>query len=517
MLIFNLKHRWLTPVLMVAALASAWIPFSKVDKNFDTNESELFVQINYNPSESISLERKEELVNQVEKLLEPHREELKARSIYSFWSDDWSMTRIYLKEGEANEENIAMVREKMRGMLPEIPGVKVEIQENGQFWRQDRGKRVALQLVGEDSEVLASLADDARARIEGIPGLVDPFSGSEERQQEIHVHLDRELASRMGIESTQPADVVGLTFRGQRLQRFRTPDGEREMRVTLDEQKTETVSQLRNLPIWTEEGEKIPLASLATFEEKPGEQWINRDNRLTSVWVGARFEEGTREDYIPLVTAAMNGLDFPYGYSWTFGRWEERRKENAQEFLTNLYLALLLIFAVMASLFESARQAWTLLLSLPFALAGAFWTLYATGTDFDQPAAVGLLLLIGTVVNNGIVMLAHVNHYRNEGLPRHEAMLRGCRERLRPVLMTALTTLVSLTPMVVQKPSLGGVYYYSMALVIMGGLFLSTFLTLILLPTATTLTEDTTSWAARMLGKLGVLLRIRKKQTALAD
>ncbi|HXV13327.1 MAG TPA: efflux RND transporter permease subunit [Candidatus Krumholzibacteria bacterium] len=517
MLVFNLKHRWLAPIVMVAVLASAYFPFSKVEKNFDTSESELFVQVNYNPSESISLERKEELVNQVEALLEPHREELMARSIYSFWSDNWSMTRIYLKEGEANEENIATVRKKLRELLPEIAGVKVEVQENGQFWRQDRGKRVALQLVGEDSEVLAGLADDARTRIEGIPGLVDPFSGSEERQQEIHVNLDRELASRMGIASTQPAEVVGLTFRGQRLQRFRTPDGEREMRVTLDEEETETVAQLRNLPIWTEEGEKIPLASLATFDEKPGEQWINRDNRLTSVWVGARFEEGTREDYIPLVTAAMNGIDFPYGYSWTFGRWEERRKENAQEFLTNLYLALLLIFAVMASLFESARQAWTLLISLPFALAGAFWTLYLTGTDFDQPAAVGLLLLIGTVVNNGIVMLAHVNHYRNEGMPRRDAMLRGCRERLRPVIMTALTTLVSLVPMVVQKPSLGGVYYYSMALVIMGGLSLSTFLTLILLPTATTLTEDSTSWVARMLGKLGVLLRLRKKHEVLAD
>ena len=517
MLVFNLRHRWLAPVLMVATLASAYFPFSKVEKNFDTNESELFVQINYNPSENLSLERKEQLVNLVEAKLEPHREEFMARSIYSFWSDDWSMTRIYLKEGMANEENIAKVREKLRGMLPEIAGVKVEIQENNQFWRQDRGKRIALQLVGEDSEVLASLAEDARARIEGIPGLFDPFSGSEERQQEIHVHLDREMASRMGVSTEQPAEVVGLTFRGQRLQRFRTPDGEREMRVTLDEKENETVSQLRNLPIWTDEGEKIPLASLATFEEKPGDQWINRDNRLTSVWVGAKFENGTREEYIPLVTAAMNGIEFPYGYSWTFGRWEERRKENAQEFLTNLYLALLLIFAVMASLFESARQALTLLVSLPFALAGAFWTLWATGTDFDQPAAVGLLLLIGTVVNNGIVMLAHVNHYRNEGLPRYEAMLRGCRERLRPVIMTALTTLVSLTPMVVQKPSLGGVYYYSMALVIMGGLSLSTFLTLILLPTTTTLVEDSTAWIARMFGKLGVLLRLKKKQEALAD
>jgi HAE1 family hydrophobic/amphiphilic exporter-1 len=163
------------------------------------------------------------------------------------------------------------------------------------------------------------------------------------------------------------------------------------------------------------------------------------------------------------------------------------------------------------------RQAITLLVALPFALAGAFWTLWATHTDFDQPAAVGLLLLIGTVVNNGIVMLAHVNHYRNQGYQRYDALLRGCRERLRPVVMTALTTMISLLPMVIEKPSLGGTYYYSMALVIMGGLLLSTILTLILLPTATTLVEDGTNALARLVLRFAILLRLKKREEALAD
>ncbi len=521
MLVFNLKHRWLAPVILVAALASAYIPFTKVDKNFDTSENELFVQVNYDFSENMGLDRKEEFVTRLEAALEPHREEMMARSIYSFWSDQWTMTRVYLNEGKANEENIAQVRKQLREMLPEIAGLKFEVAENNQFWRQDRGKRIALQIVGEDSDVLADIGDEVKQRLEEIPGLIEPFAGGwggdQEGREEIHVEVDRDLASKMGVSLAQPAQVVGLTYRGQRLQRFRTADGEREMRVTLDETENESVAQLRNLPVWTREGEKIPLASLASFTEKVGPRDINRDNRLTSLWAGARFEEGTREQYIPLVTAALNGIEFPYGYSWTFGRWEERRKEKTQEFLTNLLLALLLIFAVMASLFESARQAITLLLALPFALAGAFWTLYATGTDFDQPAAVGLLLLIGTVVNNGIVMLAHVNHYRNGGMLRYDAMLKGCRERLRPIMMTALTTLISLVPMVVQRPSLGGVYYYSMALVIMGGLLLSTFLTLILLPTTITLVEDGTNWVARMVERLLVLVRLRKKQAILAD
>lgn len=499
----NLRHRWLTPVIGLAVVASAVYPFLKVDKNFDTTENELFVQVRYEISEEMSLERKEELVNRIEAVLEPHRHEMKARAIYSFWSDRWSMTRVYLNEGDANEENLARVRETLRKALPEIAGVKFEVMETRQFWRQDRGKRIAFQIVGEDSEMLARLAEEARRRLEEIPGLRDTFSGDEEGTQEMHVELDRELAARYGVFPTQPAEVVGLTFRGRRLQRFRTGDGEREMRLTLDERQTESLSQLVNLPLWTDTGEKVPLASMASFREVPGAREIQRDDRLTSTWVGASYEEGTREQYMPLVTAALNGMEFPYGYRWTFGRWEERQQERSMEFLVNLLLALLLSFAVMAALFESVRQAIGLMIALPFALAGAVWTLFITGTDFDQPAAVGLLLLIGIVVNNGIILIEHVNLYRRQGMDRVEAMIKGGRERLRPILMTAITTFISLMPMVIQKPSLGGVYYYSMALVIMGGLVVSTFLTCVLLPTNTTLVEDFFDRVGRVFATVG--------------
>jgi HAE1 family hydrophobic/amphiphilic exporter-1 len=284
------------------------------------------------------------------------------------------------------------------------------------------------------------------------------------------------------------------------------------MRLTLDEKETESVSQLTNLPLWTSDGERVPLASLAEFHEVPGAERIQRDNRLTSVWVGARFEEGNREQFMPAVTAAMNGMEMPYGYSWTFGQWQRHQQERQNEFLVNLLLALVLIFAVMAGLFESVQQAIGLMIALPFALSGAVWILFFTGTDFDTTAAVGLLLLIGIVVNNGIVMLEHINGYRRQGMERFEAMVRGGRERLRPILMTAITTLISLLPMAIQKPSIGDVYYYPMALVIMGGLLVSTFLTTILLPTNTTLVEDFFGLNRRGFGAIGRRLRIRPRK-----
>ena len=511
-LAFFLRHRWLTPIIGLAVIASTVYPFNNIDKNFDTNQSEVFVQVRYDFAEPLSLERKERVITMVEKELVPHREELNAEHIYSFWSDRFSLTRIYMTEGNANDTAMAETRVRLRELLPELPGIKLEVQDqSGWGWRRGGAKRIAFQLVGEDTGVLSELADEAKLRLEGIPGLNDAWTSAQTGGMELFVDLDRELAARYGVPLNQPAEVVSLTFRGRRLQRFRTPSGEREMRLTLDEKDEESVSQLHTLPVWTADGDKIPLASMAEFRVEPGPERIQRDNRRTSVWVGARYDEGTMDDYLPLVTAAMDGMDLPFGYSWTMSEWAERQREQSREFLVNLLLALGLVFAVMAGLFESIPQAVGLMVALPFALAGAFWALWLTGTDFDQPAAIGLLLLIGVVVNNGIVMIEHINMYRRRGMDRTAAMLRGGRERLRPILMTAITTLVGLVPIVVQRPALAGVYYYSMALVIMGGLVVSTFLTGLLLPTTASLSEDVFGAFGRAIVRLWGWLRPAKK------
>jgi HAE1 family hydrophobic/amphiphilic exporter-1 len=497
----SLRRRWLMPLLAVAIAASAIYPYSKTDINFDNDKTDPYVQVHYRFSEEISIDRKERMVSRIEKHLEPYREELRAKSIYSWWSDSFTMTRVYLRDGEVNEENLALARERLRKLLPQIPGLRLDVTDNQRSWRFDRGKRVAFQInaFGEDArpEVLADLAEEARVGLSKVPGLFDAQASTRPGQQELHVEMKRDLASRLEISGDQIRDSVGLTFRGRRLPRFRTADGEREMRLTLDEKKTESRDQLENLPLWTASGKRVPLVAVAEILERPAQERIERDDRMTSISVGAQYSSGTREDYLPAVEAMLDRIEFPYGYTWSFGSWQARRQERTREFLENLLLALVLVFAVMASTFESVRQAIALMVSLPFAAAGAIWTLYLAGADFDQPASVGLLLLIGVVVNNGIVMIEHINQYRRRGVPRLEAMRRGSRERLRPILMTATTTVIGLVPIIVQRPSFGGVYYSSMALVIVGGMVLSTFLTLLFLPTTVTLVEDALAAAGR--------------------
>jgi len=278
------------------------------------------------------------------------------------------------------------------------------------------------------------------------------------------------------------------------------------MRLTLDEREDESIDQLKNLPLRRGGGEAIPLESISDFSLVEAAESIQRNDRITSMWVGARFEDGKKEDYMAAVQEKLEGMILPFGYKWDFQSFLREEEEDQTEFLISLGLALLLIFGVMAGLFESISQAFALMISLPFGAAGAWWALSLSGTDLDKPAAVGLLLLLGIVVNNGIVMIEHINCYRRAGMPRRQAMITGGSERLRPILITALTTLVGLVPMAVQQPALGGTYYYSMAFVIMGGLLVSSVMTTLLLPTTVCVFEDFTAWCGRLAG------RVRRRQ-----
>jgi len=516
---FTLDHKWIAPVAGLAVIGSAVWPFLKIDKNFETTPTEMYVGIRYHISEPMSLERKEELITRVEKALEPHQEDLHVKSIYSFWSPDWAMTRCYMEDGYTNEEHMNDVRKKLREVNPQIAGVRLEVEDNIPFWQRNRGKRVGFRLSGEDTETLTRIAEEAKFRLQEVEGLFEFYSSAEGGKFEVQTRVDRDRAREYGVEVTQAADVVEMTFRGRRLPRYRgEPDQEVEMNLTLDEQDQESLEQLRGLPLMQAGGtgaqSTIPLATVADFSVVKGPDDIARDNRVTGVWVGARYEEGVQEDYVKKCEDILDQIELPYGYQWEHRMFQRDRRESQIEFLVNLALALGLIFAVMAGLFESSRQALSLMVSLPFALAGAAWTLYLTGTDFDQPASVGLFLLLGIVVNNGIVMIEHINQYRRGGLDRRASMLQGGRERLRPILMTAVTTLLGLLPIAIQKPSLAGMYYYSMALVIMGGLAISTVLTTLLLPTTVCLTEDVLAWAGRTTRRLGGVVPWRRRGEA---
>lgn len=506
---YTLKHRWISVVVGLGFLFSTIYPYGNINFNFDGAPTEMFIGLRVDVSEAISLEKKEQLITQVEQVLAPHKERFNVQSIYSWWSENRSIVRLYMKSGFQNEEAMNKVRKELRPLLPKIAGVKLSIEDNGPFWRRNSGKRIGTQLLGPDSETLGELGEQALRLIETIPGLFDFYSTAEGGQLELQAQLDRERMSAYGISSREPASLVEMTFRGGRLPRFKGEDGEVDMRLTLGDVDNTRIEDLKNLSLVKDNGTSIAMESVSDFSTQKGPSRIRRENKISNIAVGARFESGNKKEYQNQMMAKLKSMTLPQGYQWQFNNSGSRAEESQEQFFLNLYLALGLIFAVMASLFESIRQAVALMISLPFALAGAFWTLYLAGVDFDQPASIAVLLLLGIVVNNGIVMVEHINLYRREGWERHRAMIQGGKERLRPILMTALTTLVGLVPIIIQKPSLGGVYYYSMAYVIIGGLMLSTLLTTLFLPATISLVEDFPAWFKRV-----VMWSLRKLRIA---
>jgi HAE1 family hydrophobic/amphiphilic exporter-1 len=310
-------------------------------------------------------------------------------------------------------------------------------------------------------------------------------------------------ARQYGVSSEAVGQTVAAALRGQPLRRFRTPTGEVEMRLLFQDADRQTVEQLQTLALPgqndTEAG-PLPLGAVANFEVARGPRSIEREDRSTMVGVTAGLDDLPRNEAQDHIKAALESLDLPTGYAWAFGQRVQREEEQQATMMMNLLLALALIYLVMAALFESLIHPAAIWTSILFAIVGVFWFFFATDTVFSIMAWIGVLILIGIVVNNAIVLIDHVNTRRREGLRRHEAMVRAAQERMRPILMTAATTILGLIPLCLGTTQVGGdgPAYFPMARAIVGGLAFSTVITLIILPAVYLFFDDLRTWGREM-------------------
>jgi HAE1 family hydrophobic/amphiphilic exporter-1 len=276
--------------------------------------------------------------------------------------------------------------------------------------------------------------------------------------------------------------------------------------VQFREEDRRTLRQLENLPVSTAGGRQS-IGSIAEFAVERGPSEIERENRLPTIDITANTTgDGTSFRMMGEVQQILDQVALPPGYQWSFGRWERFAQQDQQGSQFALLFAALLVFLIMAALFESFVQPFVIMLSIPFAFIGVGVVMRLGSQSFDNNTTMGLVILLGVVVNNAIVLIDHVNHLRAAGLERSEALIVGGRHRLRPILMTALTTILGLAPMVapIFFPGLLGSAegragnWAPVGLVILGGLTTSTFLTLLIIPTFYSLVDDLTAFCRRV-------------------
>jgi HAE1 family hydrophobic/amphiphilic exporter-1 len=226
-------------------------------------------------------------------------------------------------------------------------------------------------------------------------------------------------------------------------------------------------------------------------EVAPGFGTIRRTDRITSFPMTIELEPGAEKgEVMAMVGAVLGTVDFPRGYSWSFGRERRDREEDDQARNLALLLSITFVYLIMGVLFESWTLPLSILTSIPMALVGVYWTLYLTGTPLDAMGGVGLVILVGVVVNNGIVLIDLVTRLRADGEVRTVALVEAGARRLRPILMTALTTIFGLLPMALGTSTFVGIPYAPLGRVVAGGLLAGTVLTLYLVPYLYSILDD---------------------------
>ncbi len=485
----TLRHRALVAVVALVVLAASFYVLLNLSDSSPEAQEMRDLSIEYEFSENYHYAKIEAVyIEPVEEFLFAHKEEFKIRDVYSWYANNEGQTRLYFETDKLNPGELTELRKQIDEGLPVIPGAEIRLgrQEGGQS-----NNWMGVNIYGEDSVVLQELAGQARRLLLEKGGFNEVHTALDRGQQEVQVVIDREQAARYGLAPQDVAEVLGIVLRGQRIRGYRTAEGEVDIWVKLRDDDRENLGDLQSLAIGGDsEGRSILLNQVAGFNivRTPGS--IERENRRTFTGIFANYGGEKRDDGLEIIRGVMDELAYPQGYGWSFGFFTQRRDEEVQDFLFNIVLALFMVYFVMASLFESLSHPFAILFCVLFAAVGVAWFLLITGTPFNIMAWIGVLILIGIVVNNGIVLLDHVNNLRRAGMERTEAILLGCRDRFRPILMTASTTVVGLIPLAVGTTSLFELRYFPMARTVMGGLMVSTVLTLLLLPMIYTLMDD---------------------------
>ncbi|MGQ0384645.1 MAG: efflux RND transporter permease subunit [Gammaproteobacteria bacterium] len=494
------SHKWWSALIVVLTVASAIIPFAtgmlKVDM-FPQDASDR-LQLQYHIEGTYPLTRTEEAVTRVEIYLDENKDRFGIKLVYSYYTPNDASSVIVLRpQDELPMEPRELMKEIEEG-LPEIiigkPSFRFDENQGGTGG-------FSMRLTGESTEQLVELSRTLVARLRDVPGFDSVRTTARAGEHEVQVIVDRDRAARLGLTPEIVAQTLAAAMRGDRLKEFRAEDREIQMRLAFRADDRQTLEDLAATPLYLPDGSRSTLGAVANFRIDQSERSIERVDRLTSVVIeGIVARDSSLDEVKKGVEATMKEFPLPPGVAWKYGRSVEDNDETAQDMLVNILLAVVLIYLVMASLFESLLYPISIITSIVFAVVGVFWGLSISMTPMTFMAMLGIMILIGVIVNIGIVLIAHVIDLRKEGMNRHDAIIEAARHRLRPILMTSLTTVLAMLPIAAGDTQIGGdgPSYYPMARALMSGLIFGSITSIFFVPMFYVWLDDLNDWRQRV-------------------
>ncbi|QLE85893.1 efflux RND transporter permease subunit [Shewanella sp. Scap07] len=472
-----LTHPKISGVIAILMLVSTALPLSMVQQDQQDGASNNRLFINYQVEGRHSLEVTEAMINRMEDYLYANQEAFHIESVYSFYSPDRGQSTLILHED--TDVNINELKRTIREGFPKFAIAKP------QFGWGSENNGIRVTLTGRSTAELISLSEQVLPLLSDIEGLADVRSELNGAQQEVVIQIDRQMAARLDLKLNEVASAISMALRGSQLRSFRhDPSGELRIELAYDRQWRDSLERLKQLPIVRLENRVYTLESLATVAIQPRFDTIRHYDRQTALSIGANLDEITTEEAQKQISLVMDAIDFPPGYDYSLRGGFQRQDEDQAIMVTNMLLAIAMIYIVMAALFESLLLPTAIITSILFSITGVFWALLVTATPMSVMAMIGILILMGIVVNNGIVLVDQINQKTPDLAELTQAVHQVCVTRLRPVLMTVGTTVLGLVPLAMGDTQIGGggPSYSPMAIAIIGGLTFSTLTSLYLVP-----------------------------------
>lgn len=492
---WTLRHRWTSVGGILLIVVVSFVPMTQTKFDFFYQEPGREMDMFYRWNGAYSLEQVSEEVAKVERYLDENREALQIEQIYSWYSEQgWAGTRITLRSEGGGLRDPLEVMEQIRRDMPKSARATVGFEQGGQQGGQGGAEKVQVSLIGDSSEQLKQLAAELVPKLANRTGaLRDVRVDTGDENVELAISVDREKALTYGFSAEEVASYVGTALRGTPLREFRRGETEVPVWVRFDGAEQFGVEDLAGFTLRAPNGTAIPLLALVNVNTQAAATQVFRQNRRTTLNIEANLAEGaTAPDARKAMEEVLSASQLPPGYTWSFDGVFRRNDEAGAQMGFNTLIALLMIYVVMAAVFESLLFPAAIMSSIVFSIFGVFWLFWITGTVFTIMASIGILVLMGVVVNNGIVMVEHINTLRRQGLDRTTALVQGSRDRLRPILMTMGTAILGMVPIALSTTQIGGggPPYYPMARAIAGGLAFSTLVSLLFLPTIYAILDD---------------------------
>ncbi|MFA7154568.1 MAG: efflux RND transporter permease subunit, partial [Proteiniphilum sp.] len=374
------------------------------------------------------------------------------------------------------------VSEEMRQDLAAMPEVRrFKVMPGGGDMGMTGGSNVALEVFGYDLAVTDRVARELQERMDGVDGLRDIIISRKDYRMEYQIQFDREKLALNGLNMSSAANAIRNRINGLILSQYREEGEEYNIRVRYEEQYRQSIEDIENIIIYNPMGAGVRVRDLGTVVETSTLPQIDRQDRQRIVTVTGSIYGRALSEVVTDVSSMLAEYETPAGVQIVIGGSMEEQQESFAQLGLLLMIVSLLVYIVLASQFESLTYPFMIILTVPFAFTGSILLLALTGEPLGIMGFVGLIMLVGMVVKNAIVLIDYINLNRERGMSIITAVVHGGRSRLRPVLMTTLTTILGMVPLAIGTGQ-GSEMWKSLGISIIGGMSFSTIITLVLIP-----------------------------------